>query len=70
MKVKLCKKNRWTNAVSTMITKTHPNINVCKKKCIGKCHKCKVKPIAKVDKEILVGDDEKDLYDIIINKFV
>ena len=68
MKVALCKKNQWTDAVTTMITKTHPNIKISTKKCIGKCHKCKVHPIAKVDKKILVGDDEKDLYNMIINK--
>ena len=68
MKVKLCKKNQWTGAITTMITETHPNINIFTKKCIGKCHKCKVQPIAKVDKDLLVGEDEKDLYNMIINK--
>ena len=68
MKVKLCKKNQWTTAVTTMITETHPNINISTKKCIGECHKCKVHPIAKVDKKILVGEDVKDLYNMIINK--
>ncbi|MBU3179744.1 DUF1450 domain-containing protein [Clostridium psychrophilum] len=68
MKVKLCKKNKWTEVVSTMITETHPDINISIKKCIGKCHKCKDQPIAKIDKEILVGNNEKDLYNIIINK--
>ena len=68
VKVKLCKKNKWTDALTTMITQTHPNINISTKKCIDKCHKCKVHPIAKVDKEILVGEDEKDLYNMIINK--
>ncbi|MBU3111504.1 DUF1450 domain-containing protein [Clostridium lacusfryxellense] len=59
MKVKLCKKNQWTNAVTTMITESHPNINISTKKCIDKCHTCKVHPIAKVDKEVLVGVDAK-----------
>ncbi|MCB2294551.1 DUF1450 domain-containing protein [Clostridium algoriphilum] len=68
MKVKLCKKNKWTDAIATMITETHPDINISTKKCIGKCHKCKEPPIAKVDKEILVGKDKKDLYDMIISK--
>lgn len=68
MKVKLCKKNQWTNDITTMITESHPNINISTKKCIDKCHKCKVNPIAKVDKEILVGENVKDLYNMIIKK--
>ena len=68
MKVKLCKKNKWTNTIITMITENHSNITISTKKCIGKCHKCKCEPIAKIDKEVLVGTDEKDLYNMIINK--
>lgn len=68
MKVKLCKKNQWTNAVTTMITQSNPNINISTKKCIDKCHKCNVNPIAKADKEILVGADVKDLCNAIIKK--
>ena len=68
MKVKLCKKNQWTYAIITMITETHPNIKISTKKCIGKCHKCKVSPIAMLDKELLIGNDKKDLYNMIINK--
>ena len=68
MKVKFCKKNQLTNTVITMITETHPNIKVSTKKCLGKCHKCKVHPIAMVDRKLLVGSDEKDLYNMIISK--
>ncbi|WP_291632623.1 DUF1450 domain-containing protein [Clostridium sp.] len=68
MKVRLCKKNKWTGTIISMITETHPAIKISRKKCIGKCHKCKVAPIAMVDKELLVGKDEKDLYNMIINK--
>ncbi len=68
MKVKFCENNQWKDAVINMITETHPNIKISIKKCIGKCHKCKVHPIAMVDKEVLVGRDEKDLYNIIISK--
>lgn len=68
MKVKLCKKNQWTTAVITMITENHQNINISTKKCIGKCHKCKALPIAKVHNELIVGIDAKDLYNKIINK--
>jgi len=68
MKVKLCKKNEWTDAITTMITESQPKINISTKKCLGKCHKCKDHPIAKIDKEILVGKDVKDLYNIIISK--
>jgi len=68
MKVKLCKKNEWTDAITTMITESQPKINISAKKCLGKCHKCKDHPIAKIDKEILVGKDVKDLYNIIVSK--
>ncbi|MFT5871472.1 MAG: hypothetical protein ACI8WT_000392 [Clostridium sp.] len=68
MKVKLCKKNKCTDTIISMITETHPDIKISTKKCIGKCHKCKVTPIAIVDKELLVGKDEKNLYNMIINK--
>ncbi len=68
MKVKFCKKNEFSNAVITMITETHPNIKISKSKCLGKCHKCKTQPIAKIDKELLVGVDAKDLYNMIISK--
>ncbi|HEY8889961.1 MAG TPA: DUF1450 domain-containing protein [Clostridium sp.] len=68
MNLKLCKKNKWTNAIITIITETHPNINISTKKCIGKCRRCKVQPIAKVDNEILVGTDVKDLCNKITNK--
>ena len=66
MKVKRCTKNQWTTV--TMITDTPPNINISTKICISKCYKCKVRPIAKIDKEFLVGVDENDLYNMIINK--
>ena len=66
MKVKFCEKNKWTNDVISKITETHPSIRVSTKKCLGKCHKCKAHPIAKVDKKILVGTDEENLYNKII----
>jgi len=66
MKVKFCEKNKRTNAVVTMITETHPSINISTKKCLGKCHKCNSHPIAMVDKKILVGTDEENLYNKII----
>lgn len=68
MKVKLCKKNKWSSAVIAMINETHPSINISTKKCIGKCHSCKSHPIAMVDKKMLVARDEKDLYSMIISK--
>ena len=68
IKVKFFENNQWKDAVINMITETHPNIKISIKKCIGKSHKCKVHPIAMVDKEVLVGRDEKDLYNIIISK--
>jgi len=68
MKIKFCENNQWKDDVITMITETHPQIKISTKKCLGKCHKCKVHPIAIVDKELLVGKDEKDLYSIIISK--
>lgn len=68
MKVKFCMHNQWNDAVITMITETHPNIKISTKKCFGKCSKCKAHPIAMVKKELLVGNDEKDLYNIIISK--
>lgn len=51
-----------------MITETHPDIKISVKKCFGKCNKCKSHPIAMVKKELLVGSDERDLYNIIISK--
>lgn len=68
MKIKFCENNQWKDDVITMLTETHPQIKISTKKCLGKCHKCKVHPIAIVDKELLVGKDEKDLYSIIISK--
>jgi uncharacterized protein YuzB (UPF0349 family) len=69
MKVKFCENNQWKDVVINMITETHPNIKISTKKCLGKCHKCKLNPISMVDKELLVGKDEKDLYNMIISKF-
>ena len=66
MKVKLCEKNKWTVAVSTILTQTHPNIKISTKKCIGKCHRCKEHPIAMVNKKVLVGTDEENLSNLII----
>lgn len=68
MKVKFCEKNKGKDAVITMITENHPNIKISTKKCLGKCHRCKSRPIAMLDKKILVGTDEKNLYDMIITK--
>ena len=70
MKVKLCKQNQWNDTVITMITETHPNIKISTKKCIDKCHKCKAHPIAMVDKELLVGKDSKDLYNMILSTII
>jgi len=66
MKVKFCKKNKWTPTVIARLTETHPSINISTTKCIGKCHRCKTLSIAKVDKNILIGADVDDLYDKII----
>ena len=66
MKVKFCKKNKWTDAVISMLSETHPSINISTKKCLGKCHSCKKHPIAMVDKKILVAADEESLYNKII----
>ena len=66
MKVKFCEKNKWTDTVSTTLVQIHPNIKVSTKKCIGKCRKCKVHPIAMVNKKILVGTDEGDLINLTI----
>jgi uncharacterized protein YuzB (UPF0349 family) len=70
MRVKFCKHNQWNAAVITMITETHPNIKISMKKCFGKCHKCKANPIAMVKKELLVGSDEENLYNMIISKLL
>ncbi len=70
MKVKFCKKNKGKDAVINMITENHPNIKISTKKCLGKCHRCKSHPIAMVDKKILVGTDEENLYDIIKAKLL
>jgi len=70
VKVTFCEKNKWKDAVITMITETHPNIKISTKKCLGKCHRCKSRPIAMVSKKILVGTDEENLYDIINTKFL
>jgi len=70
MKVKFCKHNQWNAAVITMITETHPKIKISVKKCFGKCHRCKSNPIAMVKKELLVGNDEEHLYNIIISKLL
>ena len=66
MKVKFCEKNKRKDTVIAMLTETHPSINISTKKCIGKCHRCKGHPIAMVDKKVLVGTDEENLYDKII----
>lgn len=68
MNVKFCESNKLNNDVITMITENHPNIKVSMKKCLGKCHRCKHNPIALLNKKVLVGKDEEDLYNIIINK--
>lgn len=70
VKVKFCEKNKGKDAVITMITENHPNIKISKKKCLGKCHRCKCHPIAMVDKKLLVGADEGNLYDMIISKLL
>lgn len=70
MKVKFCKHNQSTGAVITMITETHPNIKIYTKKCLGKCHKCKSHPIAMVHNDLLVGSNEENLYNAIINKLL
>ncbi|MGH4118149.1 DUF1450 domain-containing protein [Clostridium sp.] len=70
MKVKFCEKNKGKDAVIAMITETHPNIKISTKKCLGKCRRCKSHTIALVDKKILVGTDEENLYDMIISKLL
>ena len=66
MKVKFCEKNKWTDAVSTTLVETHPNIKISTKKCIGTCRRCKDHPIAMVNKKVLVGTDEENLSNLII----
>ena len=70
MHVKLCENNKFSTALINMITENHPNIKISSKKCLGKCHRCKHNPIALLNKKVLVGKDEEDLYNIIINKIV
>ena len=70
MKVKFCKHNQWNDAVIARITETDPTIKISTKKCFGKCHRCKSNPIAMVGKELLVGTDEENLYNMIITKLL
>jgi uncharacterized protein YuzB (UPF0349 family) len=68
VKVTFCEKNEWKDSVITLLTETHPDIKISTKKCLGKCHRCKSHPIARVNKKVLVGTDEKDLYNVILRK--
>jgi uncharacterized protein YuzB (UPF0349 family) len=68
VKVTFCEKNKWKDSVIPMLTETHPDIKISTKKCLGKCHRCKSRPIAIVNKKVLVGTDEKDLFNMIIKK--
>jgi len=68
MKISFCEKNKGKTKVIKKLKEKYPDIEMCVKKCIGKCNDCAKAPIAKIHHKIIVGTDREDIYNKIVKK--
>lgn len=68
MKVSFCENNRGKTKVIKKLKEEYPDIEICIKKCIGKCHACSETPIAKINHKVIVGKDREDIYSKLVEK--
>lgn len=62
MKIKFCEENKGKKKVINMIKENYPEVEISKKKCLGKCKQCTEQPIAMIKDKLIKGKDSEELY--------
>jgi uncharacterized protein YuzB (UPF0349 family) len=65
IKIKFCEENKGKKKVINMIKENYPDIEISKKKCLGKCKQCSEQPIAMMKDKLIKGKDSEELYEKI-----
>jgi uncharacterized protein YuzB (UPF0349 family) len=68
LKVSFCENNKGKTKVIKKLKEEYPDIEICIKKCIGKCHACSEASIAKINHKVVVGKDREELHHKLIKK--
>jgi uncharacterized protein YuzB (UPF0349 family) len=68
LKVSFCENNKGKTKVIKKLKEKYPDIEICMKKCIGKCHACSESHIAKINHKVIVGKDREEIYDKLVKK--
>ena len=68
MKVSFCENNKGKTKIIKKLKEEYPDIEICIKKCIGKCHACSEASIAKINHKVIVGKDREDIYEKLVEK--
>lgn len=62
MKIKFCEENKGKKKVINMIKENYQDVEISKKKCLGKCKQCSEQPIAMIKDKFIKGKDSEELY--------
>lgn len=65
IKINFCEENKGKKKVINMIKENHPDVEISKKKCLGKCKQCSDQPIAMIKDKLIKGKDSEELYEKI-----
>jgi uncharacterized protein YuzB (UPF0349 family) len=68
LKVSFCENNKGKTKVIKKLKEKYPDIEICIKDCIGKCHACAKVPIAKFNHKVIVGKDREDIHEKLVKK--
>ena len=68
MKVSFCENNKGKTKIIKKLKEQYPDIEICIKKCIGKCHDCSEASIAKINHKVIVAKDREDIYEKLTHK--
>ncbi|MCM0648371.1 YuzB family protein [Clostridium swellfunianum] len=66
MKISFCDFNEYKDEVIKIIKKNYPEFETSVNRCIYSCGDCARKPIARINGELLVGENTNDLVQKII----
>jgi uncharacterized protein YuzB (UPF0349 family) len=66
MKISFCGFNEQKDEVLDFLKKNHPELETSINRCIYSCGHCASKPIARINGELLVGENSQDLINQIL----
>jgi uncharacterized protein YuzB (UPF0349 family) len=66
MKIRFCENNKGKGKVVRRLKEEFPDLDIKIKDCIKECSTCSEKPMAKVDKVMIIARDGSMLYKKIV----